>query len=92
MLDTADLALVTDRMRTHVMVASPDRLLLLGDRTIRAFLPVQDNGTAGSLHFLNHDGGTVAAFASFHPRLLLGQPAAKAECWRTLQRLMQGKA
>lgn len=91
-LDAADLGTAAERMRTHVMLASPDRLLLLGDRTIRAFLPIQDSGVAGELHFLNYDGGTVPAFASFHPRLLLGQPVAKAECWRTLQRLIEGKA
>src|SRR3546814_2457178 len=62
-------------MRTYVMLAAPRRLLLLGDRTIRALLPAADSGS----RVFNHDGGTLPVFATFHPRLLLGQPAAKAE-------------
>ncbi|HEX7875109.1 MAG TPA: uracil-DNA glycosylase family protein [Sphingobium sp.] len=96
MVEAADLAIAADRMRSHVALAAPGKLLLLGDRTIRTFLPVQDNGLpvqdnrrGDALHFFNHDGGTVPALATFHPRLLLGQPAAKAECWRTLQRLIE---
>ena len=89
MVEAVDLNAAADRMRTHVSLAVPGRLLLLGDRTIRTFLPVQDRQGAESLHFFNHDGGTVPALATFHPRLLLGQPAAKAECWRTLQRLIE---
>jgi DNA polymerase len=84
-VEAADLATVATRLRTHVALASPQRLLLLGDRTIRALSPSAEN----SLQFFNHDGGTVPAFATFHPRLLLGQPAAKAECWRVLQRLIE---
>jgi DNA polymerase len=89
MVEAADLSIAADRMRTHVFLAQPDRMLIMGDRTIRAFLPVQDKGGMDNLHFFNHDGGIVPAFATFHPRLLLGQPAAKAECWRTLQRLVE---
>lgn len=89
MVEAADLSAAADRMRTHVALATPARLLLLGDRVIRTFLPVQDKAGTDDLHFFNHDGGTVSAFATFHPRLLLGQPAAKAECWRTLQRLVE---
>ncbi|KEQ53473.1 uracil-DNA glycosylase family protein [Sphingobium chlorophenolicum] len=83
MVEASDLAAAAARMRTHVMLAAPRRLLLLGDRTIRSLLP-----DAGSRIF-NHDSGTLPAFATFHPRLLLGQPAAKAECWRVLQGLIE---
>lgn len=89
MVEATDLNTAADRMRTHISLAMPDRLLIMGDRTIRAFLPVQDSAGVDSLHFFNHDGGIVPAFATFHPRLLLGQPAAKAESWRTLQRLVE---
>lgn len=89
MVEAADLNAAADRMRTHVSLAAPGKLLLMGDRTIRTFLPVQDKQGMESLHFFNHDGGIVPALATFHPRLLLGQPAAKAECWRTLQRLVE---
>ena len=89
MVEATDLNAAADRMRTHVSLAAPVKLLLLGDRTIRTFLPVQDKQGMESLHFFNHDSGIVPALATFHPRLLLGQPAAKAECWRTLQRLVE---
>ena len=89
MVEAGDLTQAAERMRTHVALAAPDRLLLLGDRTIRTLLSVQDKAGMDHLQFFNHDGGTVRAFATFHPRLLLGQPAAKAECWRTLQCLIE---
>ncbi|UZW56282.1 uracil-DNA glycosylase [Sphingobium sp. JS3065] len=85
MVEAADLAAAAARMRTHVMLAAPRRLLLLGDRTIRSLLPAADAGS----RIFNHDGGTLPVFATFHPRLLLGQPAAKAECWRMLQGLIE---
>ena len=89
MVEASDLTQAAERMRTHVALVAPDRLLLLGDRTIRTLLSVQDKGGMDDLHFFNHDGGTVPVFATFHPRLLLGQPAAKAECWRILQGLIE---
>jgi len=89
MVEAADLNIAADRMRSHVALAAPGRLLLLGDRTVRTLLPVPDKGEMDILQFFNHDGGTVPALATFHPRLLLGQPAAKAESWRTLQRLVE---
>ena len=89
MVEAGDLSQAAERMRTHVALAAPDRLLLLGDRTIRTLFSVQDKGGMDHLQFFNHDGGTVRAYATFHPRLLLGQPAAKAECWRILQGLIE---
>lgn len=89
MVEATDLSAAADRMRTHVALARPRRLLLLGDRTIRALLPTSDNEDADALRDFNHDGGTVPVVATFHPRLLLTQPAAKAECWRTLQSLIE---
>lgn len=85
MVEASDLAAAAARMRTYVMLAAPRRLLLLGDRTIRALLPATDSGS----RVFNHDGGTLPVFATFHPRLLLGQPAAKAECWHVLQGLIE---
>lgn len=93
MVEAADLALAASRMRTHVALAAPRRLLILGDRTIRALLPTngdQDSGNdANALPGFNHEGGIVSAVATFHPRLLLTQPTAKAECWRVLQSLIE---
>ncbi|WP_150291376.1 uracil-DNA glycosylase family protein [Sphingobium estronivorans] len=85
MVEASDLTAAAARMRTHVMLAAPQRLLLLGDRTIRALMSQDEH----RLPIFNHDGGTMPAFATFHPRLLLGQPAAKAECWRILQSLVE---
>lgn len=89
MVEASDLAAAAERMRTHVALAQPRRLLLLGDRTIRALLPTGNGAAVGGLHDFNHDGGIVPAIATFHPRLLLTQPAAKAECWRILQSLIE---
>lgn len=89
MIEAADMATAAERMRTHVLLAAPERLLILGDRTVRAFGGGTGRETVDNLHFFNHDGDRVPALATFHPRLLLGQPAAKAECWRTLQCLFE---
>ncbi|WP_313808950.1 uracil-DNA glycosylase family protein [Sphingobium sp.] len=82
MVEASDLTAAAARISTHVMLAAPQRLLLLGDRTARTLLPE-------GARFFNHEGGTLPALATFHPRLLLGQPAAKAECWRLLQGLIE---
>jgi DNA polymerase len=89
MVEASDLAHAADRMRTHVALARPRRLLLLGDRTIRALMATDGAASPDSLRQFNHDGGNLPAIATFHPRLLLTQPAAKAECWRTLQSLIE---
>ena len=89
MVEAADLAAVADRMRAHVALARPRRLLLLGDRTIRALLPTDAAAAPDGLRDFNHEGGIVPAIATFHPRLLLTQPAAKAQCWRALQSLIE---
>lgn len=89
MVEAADLATAAARMRTHVHLARPRRLLLLGDRTVRALMPTDGASETQGLRDFNHDGGTLPAIATFHPRLLLGQPMAKAECWRALQSLIE---
>ncbi len=89
MVEARDLAFASDRMRTLVSLAAPRRLLVLGDRTNRALLATNGEGREDGLRPFNHDGGTVPAMATFHPRLLLSQPAAKAECWRALQMLIE---
>lgn len=91
MVEAADLDVAAQRMREHVALAAPRRLLILGDRTIRALLPTNGGATANGLRPFNHQGGIVPAIATFHPRLLLTQPAAKAECWRALQCLIEEK-
>src|SRR3546814_1161891 len=73
MVEASDLAAAAARMRTYVMLAAPRRLLLLGDRTIRALLPAADSGS----RVFNHDGGTLPVFATFHPRLLLDRKSTR---------------
>lgn len=92
LLDADDTTRLVERMRAQVALARPGRLLLLGDRTIRAFLPTDDSDPRDGLRSFNHEGGTMPVAATFHPRLLLTQPAAKAECWRTLQCMIEDKA
>lgn len=77
-------------MRRHISLAAPAHVLLLGDKTSRALLAADAGGGRGKLQMLNHDGGNVDAIATFHPRLLLKQPAAKAECWKDLQLFARG--
>lgn len=86
MVETADLVASADRMRMHVALAGPRRLLLLGDRTASA---LSLNGPPHGLRSFNHDGGNVPAIATIHPRLMLNRPAAKAECWQALQYLIE---
>lgn len=41
----------------------------------------------GRLHDFNHDGGKLAAVATYHPRTLIARPALKAQAWQDLQML-----
>lgn len=75
------------RMRHHIGLVAPKSLLLLGDGTSRALLPTDTPSPSGFLHIINHTGGKLPGVATFHPRLMLNQPSAKAECWRALQQL-----
>lgn len=79
-------------MRRHVSLVAPRTILLFGDKTSRALLTADAAAARGKLQLLNHDGGTVSAIATFHPRFLLRQPAAKAECWKDLQLFAKGIA
>lgn len=89
MVEAGDLVIAADRMRTHVHLARPAKLLFLGDRTARALLPPDTDGSPHGLRHFNLEGGTVPTIATFHPRLLLSQPAAKARCWQDLQYLIE---
>ncbi|AUW58536.1 uracil-DNA glycosylase [Sphingobium sp. SCG-1] len=85
----SDAAQLADRMRHHIALVGPRRLLLLGDKTKHALLQTVDAGNAIGLRPLNHKGGSVDSIATLHPRLLLKQPAAKMGCWRQLQLLIE---
>jgi uracil-DNA glycosylase len=75
--------------RHHVGLVAPKRLLLMGDGAANALLGDTVARMRGALRAVNHDAGETAAVATFHPRLLLDQPARKADAWRDLQMLMK---
>jgi len=74
----------------HLALVAPKRLLLLGDAASRAVLGTNVMAARDGLRSVNHKGGTTGVVASFHPRLLLERPAAKAEAWKDLQALVNG--
>lgn len=76
--------------RRHIALAAPKFLLLMGEATSRALCGSNLAEARGQLRTVNHDGGTVAAIATFHPRFLLRQPGLKAESWKDLQLLLEG--
>ncbi|CAH0355993.1 hypothetical protein SPH9361_03847 [Sphingobium sp. CECT 9361] len=82
---------LANRMRHHISLVGPRRVLILGDKTSRALLPTVDEENVFSLRPLNHEGGTVDAIATSHPRFLLKQPSAKRGCWRQLQLLIEAQ-
>ncbi len=90
MLDTASLEALTARMRHHISLVAPESLILLGDQVNRALNPTGGLDPSRNLPFVNHSGGIVPAAAIAHPRLMLGQPLAKAGAWRVLQELVKG--
>jgi uracil-DNA glycosylase len=76
--------------RHHAALGAPRALLLLGEQATRAVLGCNLAPARGRQHDLNHVGGTMRVFASFHPRFLLQHPARKAAAWEDLQLLREG--
>ncbi len=74
----------------HVALAHPRMLLLLGDAPALALLGMPMAAARGRLHKINHDGVTVTAVATFHPRFLLKRPACKADAWADLRLMLDG--
>lgn len=74
--------------RHHVALAAPRLLLLLGNAPSRAILGLDFAAARGRKHQLNLEATTVTAIATFHPRLLIQQPARKADAWADLQLLL----
>ncbi|MDB5689990.1 MAG: uracil-DNA glycosylase superfamily protein [Sphingomonas bacterium] len=74
----------------HVALARPRMLLLLGDGPCRALLGIGLADARGKLHDLKHQGGSVAAVATFPPRYLLREQGAKAKAWQDLRLLLGG--
>lgn len=74
--------------RQHVALAAPRLLLLLGEAPSRAILGLGFAEARGRIHEFNHDGATVRAIATFHPRFLFQRPALKAAAWADLRMLI----
>ncbi|MBP6031373.1 MAG: uracil-DNA glycosylase [Sphingobium sp.] len=89
MIDAEALSTLTERMRHHISLVSPQSLLMLGDQANRALSPVNGLDVIKNLPFVNHSGGIVPTVAIAHPRLMLGQPLAKAGAWRALRELVR---
>ena len=81
---------LAERMRHHIDLVNPSALLLLGDQASRALISTEALEKDKNLPFVNHLGGNLRAASVAHPRVMLGQPSAKAEAWRMLQGLTRG--
>lgn len=81
-------ATLVETAKQHVALAAPRLLLLLGDSPSRAILGLGFAEARGRIHEFNHDGATVRAIATFHPRFLLQRPALKAAAWADLRMLI----
>jgi len=92
MASEAEWAQLAHRMRRHISLVGPRRVLLLGEKTSRALLAVDGGGLSETLRIVNHDGGTVSGIALYHPRFLLEHPAAKAMCWAGLRNLIEERS
>lgn len=73
--------------RRHVMLAAPRAVLLMGQATSRALLATELAKARGQTLSIHHDGGQTGTVATWHPRMLLRTPAAKAGAWADLLRL-----
>lgn len=82
--------------RHHLSLGHPPRALLLGEAASRALLGISCRDARGTPHRVNHAVGSdgveaeTMIVASFHPRLLLERPMAKADAWRDLRLVENG--
>ncbi|HEX7857284.1 MAG TPA: uracil-DNA glycosylase family protein [Sphingobium sp.] len=77
----------TDRLLHFIRLVGPRAVILLGDRTSRAF--EQTNGTVDGLstHGINLDDGMISAMPLPAPFVLLKHPERKAAAWVQLRHL-----
>ncbi len=73
--------------RRHISLVGPKQLWLIGTAASRAILGIDDAKARGSLHHVNHDGTTMDAIATAHPRMFDGSKSRKAAAWAEMQRL-----
>jgi DNA polymerase len=75
-------------MRRHIALAGPRALILFGDEPARRLIGPEVLQTRGGLRSVKHDGGTVSAIATFHPRHLRRMPTLKAGAWVDMRSLL----
>jgi uracil-DNA glycosylase len=74
--------------RRHIALVAPKQLWLIGTAASRAILGIDDARAKGNLHHVNHDGVTMDAIATAHPRMFDGSKSRKAAAWAEMQRLI----
>lgn len=89
-LDKPACMLLERLMRHHIALASPARLLLLGEAAVYALTGVPVHEARGRIHQVDAGGRMIPAIASFAPRLVEG-PDFRKWAWADLQ-LFQGLA
>jgi DNA polymerase len=74
--------------RRHIVLATPKRLLLLGDGPAQALLGKPLPQARGHVHRIEG----VRTVATFHPRTLINDPSKKAWAWKDLLLLMEDES
>lgn len=90
MIDENTMPRLSEIALHHVKLVAPKSLWLLGRAPSRAITGLNEIEARGSLHKINHDGGTIDAMASLHPRNLLQNPGRKASVWADMLMLFKG--
>lgn len=90
-LKPQDKAILAAFIHHQIGLVMPQKILLLGSAVAELLLQIDVMQGRGQLLNINHDVGTMAAMATFHPRTLAVQPILKAKCWQDLQMLMRDK-
>ena len=74
--------------RSHIKLAAPKRLLLLGDGPAQALLGKPLPEARGHAHRIEG----VRTVATFHPRALINRPSNKSLAWKDLLLLMEDES
>ena len=84
-MSPAERELCIEIARRHIRLASPKRLLLLGDGPCQALLGKPLASARGTVHKVEG----VRTVATFHPRHLIHRPLDKSLAWKDLLLLME---
>jgi uracil-DNA glycosylase len=68
-----------------VGIIQPQMILILGPAAAQMLLDADFMNMRGTLQYINHDVGKVAAVTTFHPRTLLKNSTLKSVAWQDLQ-------